>query len=465
VYASPLSIIYLSGGIYPRGTYTIWREGSNFYAKDSYGKLPSWSENTNARAVIQNASDALVNGGSIFLIDGEYPIPLVTEDGHTFGIALKNSYVSLICDQNAWLKVPDNSGNTSSLNYGIVTLSYEYLNVTNLYVKINIDGNKANQVNDQTLIAVCRTDETSIIEGCNLKDATGYGIWGMSSEIIIVRNNRITNCDQAGVHIESGTGDIPVVILDENEAINCHTGYFVTGGATNPLRRVVISNNVGINSNTEHGIYISDYVENARVTNNDFSNNTKTGIRAGNNGLKRILIDGNICNENGVGGIWVECGAGAFYGEQVLISNNICFNNTGIGIQAHKVLRLLISNNIVANNTDRGINFSETKYQHIEGNTATFNNVGIWAVGQGTQVGAKITNNHCVNNTSYDLILDDGVDYAFISVNYLGKMYLNHSTATCDYNYVFGNYIEDLTQSAGSPSGNNYTHNYPDNTP
>jgi len=460
VYASPLSIIYLSGGVYPRGTYTIWREGSNFYAKDSYGKLPSWSENTNARAVIQNASDALVNGGSIFLVNGEYPIEIINDGTYAYGIALKNDDLSLICEENAWLKVPDNSLATSP-NYGVVNLAYNQTHYKNFYVKVNIDGNKVNQVNDQVLISVCRTNGTTIIEGCNIKDASDYGIYGVTSEEIIIRNNRITNCDQAGVHIENTIS----ITLDGNSVTYCATGYFVTGTEVNPLISLLVTNNVGSYSFDEHGIYISDWCESIRVFGNIFSNNYYTGIRAGNQGHEYVTIDSNICNENGIGGIWYECGAGPIYAEQVTISNNVCSNNTGIGIQAHKVNRLSISDNIVANNTNRGINWSEAKYQNIHGNTATFNNIGICDVGQGTQVGAKITNNHCVNNTSYDLILEDSVDYAFISLNYLGKMYLNHSTATCDYNYVFGNYIQDLSQSAGSPSGNNYTHNYPDNTP
>jgi len=367
--------------------------------------------------------------------------------------------LSLICEENAWLKVPDNSLATSP-NYGVINLAYNQTHYKNFYVKVNIDGNKANQVNDQVLISVCRTTGTTIIEGCNIKDASHYGIYGVTSEEIIIRNNRITNCDQAGVHIENTIS----IILDGNSVTYCATGYFVTGTEINPLINLLVTNNIGSNSFEEHGIYISNWVEHAKVLGNTFNNNNLSGIRAGNQGLKWMIIDGTICNNNSLGGIWIECGAGQKFADQVIVSNNVCSNNTNNGIHAHKVNRLIFSNNIACNNTERGISFSETDYQLIEGNTAHFNKYGIYDDGQ-IQTGAKISDNHCLNNTSYDLYLTNSVDYAFISVNYLGKMYLNHSTATCDYNYVFGNYIEDLSQSAGSPSGNNYTHNYPDNTP
>jgi len=245
----------------------------------------------------------------------------------------------------------------------------------------------------------------------------------------------------------------------------CATGYFVTGTAVNPLIDLLVINNIGTYSFQEHGIYISDWCESIRVFGNIFNNNNKSGIRAGNQGHKYVTIDGNICNENGIGGIWYECGAGPIYAEQVIISNNVCSNNTNNGIHAHKVNHLIISDNIVGNNTGRGISWSEAKYQNVHGNTATFNQYGIFDSGQLTQKASKITANHCINNTAYDLLIEYGVDYAFISVNYIGKMYLNHTLATCDYNYVFGNYIQNLTQSAGSPTGNVYTDNYPDNTP
>lgn len=75
VYASPLSTFYLSGGIYPSArTYTVWREGSNYYAKNAYGFQPSYSGSTNATQVFlntfQNNSEVWIKAGTYLLTDG-----------------------------------------------------------------------------------------------------------------------------------------------------------------------------------------------------------------------------------------------------------------------------------------------------------------------------------------------------------------------------------------------------------
>lgn len=59
VYASPLSTFYISGGRYPQGDYSIWKEGSNFYAKTIYGQQPSWSGTTNASQLVQNVMNLI----------------------------------------------------------------------------------------------------------------------------------------------------------------------------------------------------------------------------------------------------------------------------------------------------------------------------------------------------------------------------------------------------------------------
>jgi len=73
VYASPLSTFYLSGGIYPQATYTVWKEGSYYYAKNAYGFQPSWSKSTNASFVIQKAINATnVYGGTVKIASGQF---------------------------------------------------------------------------------------------------------------------------------------------------------------------------------------------------------------------------------------------------------------------------------------------------------------------------------------------------------------------------------------------------------
>lgn len=94
---------------------------------------------------MQKAADALTSGGDIF-VKNDCEITVASDGTATYGVALKNSGVALMCDRGAWIKVADNQPATSS-NYGVITLSYQYLTKTDLYARLNIDGNKIGQSN------------------------------------------------------------------------------------------------------------------------------------------------------------------------------------------------------------------------------------------------------------------------------------------------------------------------------
>ena len=69
--ATPTSTFTISPGIYPGApSYTIWKEGNTYFAKNSNGKIEF--SGTNASQVIQAALDALPNGGKIHISQGDY---------------------------------------------------------------------------------------------------------------------------------------------------------------------------------------------------------------------------------------------------------------------------------------------------------------------------------------------------------------------------------------------------------
>jgi len=77
VYASSAGTFYLSEGIYPSAdSYTLWREGSTYYAKNAYGQIPSWGSGTNIRNISESVVNALSSGGSMFYQRGTY----ITDD-------------------------------------------------------------------------------------------------------------------------------------------------------------------------------------------------------------------------------------------------------------------------------------------------------------------------------------------------------------------------------------------------
>jgi len=64
VYANSLSTLYLSGGIYPQGDYTIFKEGSTWYAKNAYGYIGKTE--TNVTKVVEYCNTQLSStGGTI----------------------------------------------------------------------------------------------------------------------------------------------------------------------------------------------------------------------------------------------------------------------------------------------------------------------------------------------------------------------------------------------------------------
>jgi hypothetical protein len=71
-YAQSLSNTYtISPEVYPEApSYTVWMEGSNYFAKDANGIIAF--SGTNASQILQNTLNASVNGGKIFVKEGNY---------------------------------------------------------------------------------------------------------------------------------------------------------------------------------------------------------------------------------------------------------------------------------------------------------------------------------------------------------------------------------------------------------
>lgn len=76
--ATPTTQMHLTGGPYPGApSYTVWREGSNYFAKDKNGQIDY--SGTNASQVMQNAID---NGYYIFIKKGNYSLTHILKVDH-----------------------------------------------------------------------------------------------------------------------------------------------------------------------------------------------------------------------------------------------------------------------------------------------------------------------------------------------------------------------------------------------
>jgi len=75
--ASSSNTFTISSGIYPGShTYTIYKEGSTYYAKNAYGAIDY--SGTDASTVIQSAINALTSSGKIYIKAGDYSPPTFT---------------------------------------------------------------------------------------------------------------------------------------------------------------------------------------------------------------------------------------------------------------------------------------------------------------------------------------------------------------------------------------------------
>lgn len=91
VVAQSATTFTISQGVYPGApSYTIWREGSTYYAKNAYGVLLSPSGSTNASQIINNARLELKSVGGTILLMGVItitsPILVSTGDGSYDGL-------------------------------------------------------------------------------------------------------------------------------------------------------------------------------------------------------------------------------------------------------------------------------------------------------------------------------------------------------------------------------------------
>jgi len=131
VYSQTSGTFYISEGIYPSGVeFSIWRDGSNYYAKDGYG-LVAYS-GTNATQIIQNAYDNAENGGTIYLKTSSSSFSLDST------ILMSGTSKKLLGERGTIL--------TQENNADLMTM----INITgneNEIHNINFDGNGANQNN------------------------------------------------------------------------------------------------------------------------------------------------------------------------------------------------------------------------------------------------------------------------------------------------------------------------------
>jgi len=326
---SPSSTPTISGGIYPGApSYTVWCEGSNYFAKDANGEIDY--SGTNASQIINNALNALTSGRTWkekVLIKGDITL---THD------IIMPSYTHLEILGRIFL--------ASGTNRPIIRNKDLFDGNTFLEVSGSgiLDGNKAGQTihNCSDQVGVC---------GIDFENSTN----------IVIRDITIkdTNCDGIAIMdaYEEGKGNI--IITGVTSYNNYMDGIALLKGVMN----ATISNCV-LYSNGRAGIVLDgqslpEMISRVTVTNNVIGYSKGEGS-----------ISGGIILEYGVG---------------LVISNNIISNikgstYEGFGIEGSVVRYSIISNNWIYNCNSTGIFLQYTSYDNvIEGNFISIVKYGI----------------------------------------------------------------------------------------
>lgn len=369
--ASPSNTFYISSGIYPRGSFTVFNEGINYFAKNSNGGLAY--SGTNATYIIQTCIDNLPSYNRKLVLVGQFVL-----DGHLF------------LDSNMELDLTDayvKQGRTGATYSSIIWASGKH----NIYIHGGrLDGNKAGGTTNHGIAIQGLTTApftyayNCTVENVHLFNVNGTGIVLLNASNCIVKNNYICNVGNPVLALG------PAIRIDSFSNCNVIEGNVIENIVEHGIRlyenceRNVISNNIIIQANATGISASSDY--------NIISNNQLKDCNDGHviyvSGSYNI-IDGNCivdCYGNALYGIRVFHDStvsnnqihGSYYG--ILNQNNCSITGNIVTVEYYCLLSAgnytTISNNVFYN-SNTGIRIEGGYANMIIGNTCTDNGYGI----------------------------------------------------------------------------------------
>lgn len=455
---SPSSTFTISSGVYPGApSYTIWTEGGEYFAKDANGRLAY--SGTNASQIINYAYANLPsNGGSLFLLSGTFVLGTTiypSSNSETYGVfgatiltppavAIATSLISI-----------ENVQNVSIHDLVVDGASYFYCGINIAYGSNNI------------LI------DHNILKGAYDRNLWVWDAGGIAPYDIIISDNiiyaRLPVAGRPSIDLVDPMVDLSQcknVIFTNNilkgdlspPAGASYPQILLWGGGTYDTEKITISNN-------KFQSHCNDFIrivsaDDVIITGNSFNYTLGSAILFQDSGSKNVVIANNIIDYANVEGIWVRLS------ENIIISNNMILNigggSTWQAITVEDSVNAVITGNLI-NGSYYGITITSSNDTVISANK--IQNI----VGAGIYLVADVLNVEVLGNvieaTWSEICLANNVDYCFIAINNVYNIYIDHTTATCDYNRFFSNIVTVLSQSAGSPTGSTYVDNYPDNTP
>jgi len=396
----PTTAFTISSGIYPGApSYTIWREGSNYFAKDSNGLIPTWGSETDAYIIGQKAINNAPTGGLILWKAATYELDPSAESMPYDALQVNKTVNMQGEGMGTILKA------TGSWRWSIILISADDCTISNFY----IDGNMRTTGNHGVIGIYINNAENTIIQNTWIND-TAYcaiQITGTSQNTKIL-NNHVTN-------ISNSTISDPAIRCEWLTSDNLIQGNTVINGYESGIRTYISGS-----TRTKRTRIINNYVKGYGILGGIHSNGE--GETIANNILE-------YTGHNDSGAIVLH------RSKDCSITGNVVRNCRGTGIRLDNTNYSSVTGNNVRNTTRSGIVFYASQNCTSSSNTISY-------ITTSNQAGIYIFGDASVNSTNI-AVTGNTLTHIFIGT---------WESVYTDYNSVIGNIITDIT--AGSPLTN-----------
>jgi len=385
---TPSSTFYISPGVYPAApTYTIFRDGSEYFAKDANGQIDYGG--TNVSAVFVNV--LATNPESVFIAAGGYDLGNITNTVSAPCKIFGEGYGTRIYSSEATANVY--FFRIASDNVSISNLRFEGIGSNNMVVAIRINQQ------ENTLIEKCfflnlRWSIFSNQEPTHIIIKDSYFEHGQEEQIfitnphdLIIENNHFRNLTYPATWILAPSR---LRIID-NTALDCGMNH------ADAAVFLVESQHQGNSLDVKIAGNFVKWWNNASAT--------TLGIAVGSvnnasNYFDQCIITNNIVDGGGFNnvdfGIWIEGNSTVNTMRDVVVSDNQIKNVEVYGIYAYRTTNIEVSSNYIEN-SGTNIFMSATVV-----NASVHHNLGFITENSGVGVfssNTSITMNHGLDGT------------------------------------------------------------------
>lgn len=351
--ATPSTSIWISSGTQPTGfDYTVFREGSNYFAKDNFGRIQF--DSANATTLIQAC---LTTGKSIYIRDSTYALSATLQlannvliEGESWNTILEvtgsGSYSTGVAISHLGPSVENVTVRNLCLSGGTFPDSNLFNVYNGSYISLEKCKISRNNGTNRALASFqdCRYSRMidNIFEYAGTDSVDCEAIYINDCTEIMIQRNIIRECSREGIYIDSATNN---TLISDN-----------------------LIQNIG-----DSGVEVKENVETIQISNNIFRNNVVAVYIIGTTSPFCSVLGNTITNS----GNGILC-----LSDYVVISGNNIFN-VSQGVTLSAVSRGVISGNIIRQ-TLYGIYIYNTENATISGNLCSdslTNGYGIRLVG------------------------------------------------------------------------------------